>query len=259
MRGIMGLLSNWKRKRILQKYAIGEPEWQDTIAGLPLLRGLCDPDLERLRLLATLFLHEKSIEPVHGLEMTRPMRLALAAQAVLPILNLGMDWYDGWTSVVVYPDEFITRSEWADEAGVVHTRREVRSGEAWERGPVVLSWADVAASGNCDGYNAVIHEMAHKLDMRNGVADGCPTLHSGMRATAWRAAFQPAYEDLCRRVDAGEETALDPYAAEAPEEFFAVTSEYFFEQPWLLEEEYPAVYDQLVRFYRQSPISRLSA
>jgi hypothetical protein len=259
MHGIMGLLANWKRKRILQKYAIGEPEWQDTIAGLPLLWGLCGADLERLRLLATLFLHEKSIEPVYGLEMTRHMRLNLAAQAVLPILNLGMDWYDGWTSVVVYPDEFITRREWTDEAGVVHARREVRSGEAWERGPVVLSWADVATSGNCDGYNAVIHEMAHKLDMRNGVADGCPTLHSGMRVLAWRAAFQPAYEDLCRRVDAREETALDPYAAEAPEEFFAVTSEYFFEQPWLLKEEYPAVYDQLAAFYRQSPISRLSA
>ncbi|MCX7626930.1 MAG: zinc-dependent peptidase [Methylophilaceae bacterium] len=254
----MGWIKNWRRKRLLEQYAIAPHEWTSVVAALPLLQGLPEDALERLRVLATVFLHEKSIEPVQGLEMTAPMRLNLAAQAVLPILNLGMDWYEGWTSLVVYPDEFLTRQEWVDEAGVMHTRREIRSGEAWERGPVVLSWADVAASGHCDGYNAVIHEMAHKLDMRNGSADGCPRLHRDMRASAWRAAFQPAYEDLCQRADTGQLTALDPYAAEGPEEFFAVVSEYFFERPALLKQEYPAVYEQLAAFYRQNPIARLS-
>jgi Mlc titration factor MtfA (ptsG expression regulator) len=120
-----------------------------------------------------------------------------------------------------------------------------------------LSWADVAASGGCEGYNAVIHELAHKLDYSDGSVNGCPALHEGMRVRDWRAAFEPAYEDLCRRVDAGEETAIDPYAAEAPEEFFAVTSEYFFEQPGLLKQTYPAVYTQMQQFYRQDPASRL--
>jgi Mlc titration factor MtfA (ptsG expression regulator) len=253
----MGIFSNWRRKRILQRSRIPQQEWDNIVAGLPLLAGFTQEELQRLRDLATLFLHEKSLEPVQGLELTDAMRIDLAAQAVLPILNLGFDWYDGWTSVVLYPAEFATRHEWVDESGLVHSRREVRAGEAWQRGPVVLSWVDVAASGRCEGYNAVIHELAHKLDYSSGSINGCPALHEDMRVRDWRAAFEPAYGDLCRRVDAGEETAIDPYAAEAPEEFFAVTSEYFFEQPNLLKQLYPAVYTQMQLFYRQDPAARL--
>jgi Mlc titration factor MtfA (ptsG expression regulator) len=253
----MGLLKNWRRRRILRQHLIPQTEWRAALANLPLLDGLRADESERLRQLATLFLHEKSLEAVHGLQLTDAMRLDLAAQATLPILNLGMDWYDNWVSLVLYPNEFASRQEWTDEAGVAHSRREIRSGEAWEHGPVVLSWADVAASGNCDGYNAVIHEMAHKLDMSNGAMDGCPRLHGDMRAADWRAAFKPAYENFSRRVDGGEDTALDPYAGEAPEEFFAVMSEVFFEQPTLLTQEYPLVYEQLAAFYRQEPILRL--
>lgn len=253
----MGIFSNWRRKRILQRSRIPQQEWDNIVEGLPLLAGFTKEELQRLRDLATLFLHEKSLEPVQGLVLTEAMRIDLAAQAALPILNLGFDWYDGWTSVVLYPAEFATRHEWVDESGLVHSRREVRAGEAWQRGPVVLSWVDVAASGGCEGYNAVIHELAHKLDYSSGSINGCPALHEDMRVRDWRAAFEPAYEDLCRRVDAGEETAIDPYAAEAPEEFFAVTSEYFFEQPNLLKQLYPAVYAQMQLFYRQDPAARL--
>lgn len=252
----MSLLKNWRRRRILQRYPIPQAEWRAALSRLPLLDGLRADESERLRQLATLFLHEKSLEAVRGLQLSDAMRLDLAAQAALPILNLGMDWYDNWVSLVLYPNEFASRQEWTDEAGVVHSRREIRSGEAWDHGPVVLSWADVAASGNCDGYNAVIHEMAHKLDMSNGAMDGCPRLHWDMRTADWRAAFKPAYENFSRRVDGGEDTALDPYAAEAPEEFFAVVSEIFFEQPALLIQEYPLVYAQLAAFYRQAPILR---
>jgi Mlc titration factor MtfA (ptsG expression regulator) len=214
-------------------------------------------ELERLRELASLFLHEKSLEPVHGLVINDAMRIYLATQAALPILNLGADWYDGWKSVVLYPGQFASRQEWMDENGLVHSRREVRSGEAWQRGPIVLSWADVEASGSCEGYNAVIHELAHKLDYSSGSINGCPALHEGMRVRDWRAAFEPAYEDLCKRVDRGEASALDTYATEAPEEFFAVMSEHFFETPGLLQREYPAVYEQLKQFYRQDPGERL--
>jgi len=249
---------HWRRKRILKRHLIPLPDWQAMVANLPLLHGLSVDESMRLRELATLFLHEKSLEAVDDLDLNASMRIDLAAQAVLPILNLGIDWYDSWTSLVLYPDEFAIRHEWMDEAGVVHVRKEIRSGEAWEIGPVVLSWADVAGSGACKGYNAVIHEMAHKLDMSNGLMDGCPRLHGNMRASTWRDAFKSAYENFCCRADKGEETALDPYGAEAPEEFFAVMSEYFFEQPGLLKHEYPEVYNQLADFYRQNPVSRLS-
>lgn len=249
---------NWRRRRFLQRHPIPQADWHAAIARLPVLGGLSAEELERLRLLAALFLHEKSLEPVQGLQLSDAMRLVLAAQATLPILHLGIEWYDGWRSVVLYPDEFVNRQEWTDENGLVHSRREIRSGEAWERGPVVLSWADVAASGNCEGYNAVIHELAHKLDYSNGAVDGCPALHRGMRVRDWRAAFEPAFADLCRRVERGEDTALDAYATESPEEFFAVMSEHFFETPRLLIGEYPRVYDQLRAFYRQDPAARLS-
>lgn len=249
---------NWRRRRVLERHNIPEADWQAAVARLPLLDGLGTEELQRLRELAALFLHEKHLEPVQGLELDDAMRYDLAAQAALPILHLGLDWYDGWQSLVLYPDEFVTRQEWTDEHGLVHARREIRSGEAWDRGPVVLSWADVAASGNCDGYNTVIHELAHKLDYSNGAMDGCPALHAGMRVRDWRAAFEPAYADLCERVDGGEETALDPYGTEAPQEFFAVMSEHFFETPHLLQREYPAVYAQLRQFYRQDPAPRLT-
>lgn len=225
---------------------------------MPLLAGMQDEEIERLRDLATLFLHEKSLEPVQGLELSPEMPLVLAAQAVLPILNLGIGSYDGWQSLVLYPGEFVTRREWMDDDGLVHARRDILSGEAWERGPMVLSWADVAASPELDGYNAVIHECAHKLDLRNGTANGLPPLHAGMDGRAWRDIFSRAYDDMVRRVDAGEDTPIDPYATEAPGEFFAVLSEHFFETPHLLLAEYPEVYRQMALFYRQEPARRLS-
>lgn len=253
----MGFFKNWQRRRVLRQRPIHHADWQHAVDHLPLLDGLDANELTRLRELATLFLNEKSLEPVHGLALDDAMRLDLAAQAVLPVLHLGMDWLNGWHSLVLYPEEFVSRQEWTDESGLMHSRREIRSGEAWDRGPVVLSWADVAASGNCDGYNAVIHEIAHKLDYTSGHINGCPALHDGMTARAWREAFEPAFMDLCRRDESGERLALDPYATESPAEFFAVMSEHFFETPRLLCDEYPAVYRQLQAFYRQDPLNRL--
>ena len=158
-----------------------------------------------------------------------------------------------------------------DEAGVLHHVEEPMSGESWERGPVILSWADAEEAGRGDGYNVVVHEFAHKLDMLNGEPNGFPPLHADMSAKAWKAAFSEAYEDFRGSVDAAEampehrvqqaldELPIDPYAAESPGEFFAVASEAFFETPELLAPAYPAVYEQLRLFYRQDPKARLDA
>jgi Mlc titration factor MtfA (ptsG expression regulator) len=255
----MGFFKKWRRQRILKHSLIPFEEWQATVENLPLLQGLSEDEVENLRELATIFLHEKSLEPTNDLVLTEEMQMTLAAQAVLPILYLGPDWYDGWTSVVLYPGEFVTRQEWTDNDGVVHSRCEILSGEAWDRGPVVLSWADVAASGHGNGYNTVIHEMAHKLDLLNGRINGLPPLHEEMRVTSWAMALSTAYEDFRQRVSNGLYTRLDPYAAEAPEEFFAVMSEHFFETPRLLNQAYPEVYAQLSGFYRQDPAARLAS
>lgn len=255
----MGWLQNWRRQHRLKHQAIAPGLWEDVAASLPLFEGLAADELDRLRELASLFLLEKSLEPMRGLTLSERMKIVVAAQAVLPVLNLGIDSYDHWTSLVLYPDEFVTRHEWVDEDGLVHARRDILSGEAWERGPLVLSWADVVEAPEIDGYNPVIHECAHKLDLLNGSANGMPPLHAGMDAAVWRQVFSTAYDDMVRRVDSGEETLIDTYATESPAEFFAVLSEHFFEIPHVLLAECPEVYQQMVLFYRQQPAGRLSA
>lgn len=238
--------------------ALDEGVWQ-TVMGLPLFDGLDAEETNRLRELATRLLADKSFSGAGGIEVDTGMATAIAAFAALPVLNLGYGWYKGWQEIVVYPGEFIHEGEHLDEAGIVHHVRAARSGEAWEGGPMVLSWQDVEGSGRGEGFNVVIHEFAHKLDMRNGDANGRPPLHSGMNPEDWARIFRAAYDDLCRRVDGGEDTPIDPYASGSPAEFFAVLTEYFFEAPGVLHEAYPAVYGQLEKFYLQDPLARLRA
>lgn len=250
-------LKAWRRKRVLRNFSVRDEAWVSVVSALPILRGLSDAELAQLRELATLFLHEKACSAAGGGILSETLRLKIAAQACLPILNLGLDWYGGWVEVVVYPDEFVPEHEYMDEAGVVHRTRMPMIGESWQQGPVILSAADVEMSGEHDGVNVVIHEFAHKLDMRNGGPDGFPPLHRDMERAAWSRDFTAAYEDFCHRVDCGLETAIDPYGSESPAEFFAVASEAFFEIPHVLQDCYPQVYRQLSAFYRQNPAARM--
>lgn len=250
---------NWRRRRLLARLRpeVPEAQWRDVWARLPLLKGLPLEAEKRLRDLALLFLHEKSLEGAAETVVDRERALVIALQACLPILNLGLEWYDGWVSVIVYPDEFMPEREWVDADGVVWVSRQPLSGEAWQRGPVVLSWSDVEAGTILDGYNVVLHEFAHKLDMVNGSANGHPPLHRGMSGAAWKRVFTAAYGDFTGRMERGLASGIDPYAAESPGEFFAVLSELFFERPRVLRGEYPEVYRLLAEFYRQDPIARL--
>lgn len=254
---MLSRLRRWRRQRIVEARRPSPHDWEAATAGLPVLSGLSPAERARLQELAVLFLHAKSLEPVAGLELTEPMRLRIAALAALPVLGLDIDYYRGFYSVVIYPGSFRARHEHWEEDGTVHQVEQELAGEAWERGPVILSWEEVEASLELDGFNVVIHECAHKLDMLTGATNGLPPLHRGMQVRAWSEAFGAAYENLQRRAQAGEQTELDPYAAESPAEFFAVASEAFFELPHLLREVYPAVYEQLLAFYRQDPASRL--
>jgi Mlc titration factor MtfA (ptsG expression regulator) len=230
--------------------------WAETLA-LPVFDGLSADEAQRLENLARQLISDKSFTGVAGHDVDAVSATRIAAFAALPVLNLGYDWYKGWKEIVVYPAEFVPEREVMDDFGIVHRVRQPLSGEAWEGGPLVLSWDDVRHSGGGEGYNVVIHEFAHKLDMKNGAVDGLPALHSGMKIEEWSTAFNRAYKDFCRRVDKGEETAIDPYASENPAEFFAVLSEAFFEMPDVLREDYPAVYEQLQRYYKQDPLKRL--
>jgi Mlc titration factor MtfA (ptsG expression regulator) len=219
--------------------------WARSTKGLSFL-----PKNPKLRELVLLFLAEKEFAGAHGLEVTDEMRISIAAQACLPILELGLDWYRGWRGIVVYPGDFRVRRTEVDEDGVVHEWDDELAGEAMPGGPVVLSWDALARD---PAINVVIHEFAHKLDMLNGTADGVPPLHAGMDRAAWVKAFEKAYDGLCDAVDRGKDTWLDPYAAEHLSEFFAVISEAFFREPREARRRYPDVYDQLRGFYRQDP------
>ena len=253
---MLGAFRRWRRRRIIARAPLDAALWRATLARLPFLRGLTADERARLRDTVSLFLHGKSIRGAGGLQLDAGMQLMIAVQACILVLNLDIDFYAGWTEIIVYPDEFVPLVEYTDEAGVVHTSREPRSGEAWLQGPVILSWADVAPAA--DGVNVVIHEFAHKLDMLNGDANGYPPLHKGMSRESWTSAFAAAYADFCRRDDAGEEVAIDPYAAESPAEFFAVMSEAFFQMPSAVNAAYPQVYAQLKAFYRQDPAARVA-
>ena len=236
--------------------AVSEADWQLALSQ-PLFLGLSAEERERLQAKAQQLLADKTLSGAGGLEPDGRMVAMIATQAALPILNLDATWYGRWNEIIVYPSEFVPEREEMDEAGVVHHVRQPLSGEAWEGGPLVLSWGDVEQSGRCDGYSVVIHEFAHKLDMMNGAVDGLPPLLAQMNRADWAAAFSSAYADFCRRVDAGEPTEIDPYASESPAEFFAVLSEYFFEWPEPLHAAYPAVYEQMQGFYRQDTLARL--
>jgi MtfA peptidase len=254
----MAGFKSWRRARILQKAKIDRALWDEIAVRFTFVQALNAEERERLRQWVVLFLHEKQIVGAGGLEITEEARLSVAIQACILILNLDLDYYRGWREVIVYPQEFVPRREYVDDSGVVHVYHEPLMGEAWEQGPVILSYADVIARAESEGVNVVIHEFSHKLDMLNGEPNGYPPLHADMDRSAWAQAFSAAYEDFCARVDRREELLIDTYAAESPGEFFAVLSEVFFESPVSLKSTYPEVYRQLCLFYRQDPEARLS-
>jgi Mlc titration factor MtfA (ptsG expression regulator) len=256
----MGLLRDWKRKRILARHHIDDALWRRAQRHLPFLAGLSADEERRLKELAVVFLAEKDLAAVGGLVLSDDDRVEIALQACLPILELGMQWYDGWVGVVIHPSDFkVTRTE-TDEDGVQHEWNDELAGESWPGGPVVLSWEALDDSGSVaeGGANVVIHEFAHKLDMMSGEADGVPPLPSREARERWIEIFDAEFDRFCGEVDAGKETFLDPYAAEHEAEFFAVASEAFFESPHALMKDFPKLYALFKDFYKQDPSRRIA-
>jgi MtfA peptidase len=267
---MLSKLTRWlesrRRTRALSAHAIDDALWQRTLEGLPFLGYLGEADLARLRETTSLFIAKKQFSTAHDLTLTDEIVVGIAVQACLPVLNLSLDLYRGWVGVIVYPGEFVIRKTVEDEDGVVHEVEHDASGEAWEGGPVILSWEDAQLTDGRDAYNVVIHEFAHKIDMLTGETDGHPPLfrrwHAPLDAQAWADVFDHAYDRFCARVDAvprrqwarfERESLIDPYAADHPSEFFAVCSEALFVQPQAFEAEYPELYRLLARYYRQDP------
>ncbi|AKC71173.1 zinc-dependent peptidase [Pandoraea oxalativorans] len=254
-----------------QTTSIEDDVWHEVVSALPFLSRRSAADLEKLRARAADFLASKHFSTAHDLPLTQAMCVSVAAQACLPILHLPPALYRGWTGIVLYPGEFLIRKTVQDEAGVVHDVEQEASGEAWEGGPVVLSWQDVQAS-DVLAYNVVIHEFVHKIDMEGGEADGVPPmlrrLHGDLTSETWCDVFDPAYEAFCHHVanvpdaqwDAFASTSLlDPYATEHESEFFAVCAEAFFVAPEAFQREYPALYMLFSRYFLQDPAAQTAS
>lgn len=234
--------------------AIPEALWQATLQRYYFLARLPADDQQALRALVGRFLLRKEFTGAHSLVVTDEMAVAIAAQACLPVLRLGLAWYDDFTGIVVHPGAMLARRKSIDPAGVVHDYQEALLGEAMHGGPVTLSWQDVAASGDtaAQGHNVVIHEFVHKIDMRDGAADGCPPLPSRAAEARWQEVMQAAYDDFRERVAMSERFGaeppwLDAYGASAPAEFFAVACEAYFVNRERFTQDFPglaALFDQ---------------
>jgi Mlc titration factor MtfA (ptsG expression regulator) len=202
------------------------------------------------------FLAEKAFIGCAGLVITDEIRVTIAAQACLLILNRPTDYYPELRQILVYPGAFRVNHTHMDEAGVMQAQGRTLSGESWSQGQVILSWRDTVEGAAImdDAYNVVIHEFAHQLDSEKGYTSGAPILEGPHRYARWSRVMQRAYDRLCAAVDRREHTYLDPYAATDPAEFFAVVSEAFFEQPADLAHQHPDIYEELRGFYRINPL-----
>ena len=258
---IFRALRSWREQRAVTRHAIPDALWQLTLLRYPFLAQRSDDDLVELRRLCSLFLASKEFHGVGGFEVSDEVAVAVAAQACLPVLRLGLSWYDGFVGIVMHEGEVVAQRSYQDEDGVVHEYDEELAGEAMEGGPLMLTWNAIAVSndpaqfGLDEVYNVVIHEFAHVIDMRDGLADGVPPLADADERERWIAVIDAEWEKFCARVDAGEETLIDPYGAEAVEEFFAVAVEAFFVAPAAMRAEEPAMYGLLAGFFRQDPAS----
>ena len=224
--------------------------------------GLLSHDEQtELRKLVRVFLAEKKFEGCGGLEITDEIRVTIAAQACILLLNREHDYYAGLHSVLVYPSSYRAPAQFVDAAGVWHEGHQTRLGEAWLRGAIVLSWDAVRRdSGDFqDGHNVILHEFAHQLDQQDGTFDGAPILEKVSHYGSWARVLMKEYRALGEAADRGQETLIDQYGATNPAEFFAVITEAFFESPKALKEKHPELYAELKQFYHQDPLARLEA
>ncbi|MCX7027806.1 MAG: zinc-dependent peptidase [Spirochaetes bacterium] len=264
--GILDRLRNERQRRRSERNPIPDELWEWAVKEHRIFRGMGPENEVGLRKLSTAFLSLKRFDAVDGAAINDELKVSVAAQACLPLLGLDISWYRDFTTIFITPDSYTVTQSSTDEAGVVHEYEDEFAGEAFALGPVALSVPDIDASGWGDGYNTVIHEMAHKLDGLDGAFDGRPPLHEGMDGSLWKTTFTEAWEDLKAKLDSPgggsrgrklgtskRRTSMDSYAAVSLDEFFAVACEYFWEKPAVLIREYPEVFDQLKLFFRRDP------
>ena len=255
---MLSWLRRFRRKRFLREGLC--EEWRQWLDFLPVLHDLPPGDRRKLEGMTRVFLEEKHFEGCGGFEMRDKVRVVIAAQACLLILNLHHDFFQRVRTILVYPSTFKHGSSWQRADGVVERHESANLGEAWPGGPIILAWDSAYQGGRDanDGQNTVFHEFAHKLDMLDDVTDGIPPLSHDIEE-GWRDDFLNLYHQFVADLQGGRKRLLGSYAATNPAEFFATASEYFFELAIELEARDPLLYALLERFYRQDPARRCHA
>lgn len=244
----------WRRNQLARRQFPGE--WLAIIErNVPFHRRLPPEDKKQLQRHILVFLGEKRFEGCGGLEITDEIRVTIAAYACILLLHRKTDYYPGLSSILVYPRSYVVPKTRHSVGGVVVEGPDVRLGESWRRGAVVLSWDDVRrkAADIHDGHNVVLHEFAHQLDTSGARGDSTPILNSRSTYVTWARILQKDYERLRRQVGRHRTAVLDEYGATDPAEFFAVATEYFFEMPRELQKAWPSLYREMKRFYQQDP------
>ena len=256
MQRTTGVFGFKRRRRERRRRQPLPSEWLAVIErNVPYYRRLTPDKRRELHGLIQVFLAEKQFMGCGGLEITDEMRVTIAAQACILLLGRETDFYPMLQSILVYPQAYVAQISQRQPDGTVVEGPQPRLGEAWRRGPVVLSWDDVlrAASDVHDGRNVVLHEFAHQLDNEAGAADGAPVLPQRSMYVAWARVLGHEYKALVEALEHQRQTVLDQYGATSPAEFFAVVTEAFFEKPVDLKARHPELYEQLRLFYRQDP------
>ena len=261
---ILALLGQPRLREYRQRRVAAKPfpdRWRKILQRrVPLVRRL-PADLQlQLKKRIQIFIAEKAFIGCAGLKVTDEMRVVIAAQACLLVLNRSMQRFENLRQILVYPGAFIVRRKLTDGMGVEQDQRHVLAGESWAQGQVILSWQDTlqGAAAWDDGHNVALHEFAHHLDQENGAAQGAPPREADdptFDARRWKQVFSQAYSDLQRQVQLGEQGLFNHYGANSPAEFFAVATEVFFEQAAELAAQYPALYKELSGYYKVDPVT----
>ena len=248
------LLPGWRLRRVLARPIA--PVWLAILERNVPIYARMAPELQaQLQRLVQQFLHQKKFVGCEGLQIDDEVRVTIAAQACLLLLNRYSRVYPALHTILVYPSAFLVPRQQVDAAGVVTDTRQDLLGESWGDGRVVLSWDHVRRGGDdwTDGQNVVLHEFAHQLDSESGSNNGAPYLGSASNYRGWAAVLSRDFANL--RVDAlyRQHSVLDHYGATSPAEFFAVATETFFEKPWQMAERHPALFEQFGKYYRVDP------
>lgn len=251
---MFGIFKRRRRRKLLAEPF--PPAWRDTIErNVRFYADLDDDDRRELLDLVRIFVAEKSFEGCGGLMLTDEIKVTIAAQACRLLLRRRTDLYPRLITILVYPSAYIAKSVEPIGGALVVESEQIRTGEAWKGGVVVVAWDEAreASMGSTFGRNLVLHEFAHVLDMEDGAADGVPVLEGRSRYTRWAHVMESEYQRLRRDAEVGRYSALDDYGATNPAEFFAIATECFFEKATVLHKRHPALYGELKSFFHQDP------